>query len=133
MAKKQNAPVETLDKTRYTAEQHVYTVECAENGRTLRWIRVEQHQWSDWRTEQEPDCTTPGERSSYCKICGLTRCQRSAPLGHVLEFLPEGDRHTVAVCRVCGRILWRGLTKDTIRKKKKSTRKSQPLTQNPPK
>ena len=133
MAKKQNVLTETLDKTRCTAEQHVYAVECTENGRTLHWSRVEQHRWSDWQTEQEPDCTTPGERSSYCVVCGLVRWQRSAPLGHVLEFLPAEDRRRVAVCRVCGRILWRGPAKSPARKKKKPTGKPRSQKQKPPK
>ena len=129
MAKKQNALTETLDKTKYTAEQHVYAVECTENGRTLHWIRVEQRRWSDWQTDQEPDCTTPGERSSYCVVCGLVRRQQSAPRGHVLQFQPENDRHIVAVCRVCGRILWRGPVRDAVQKKK-AARRSRPSTQN---
>ena len=129
MGKKQNALTETLDKTKCTAEQHVYAVECTENGRTLHWIRAEQHRWSDWQTDREPDCTTPGERSSHCVVCGLVRRQQSAPLGHVLQFQPENDRHIVVVCRVCGRILWRGPVRDAVQKKK-AARRSRPSTQN---
>ena len=108
---------ETLDPACCTKDQHVYTVQCTEEGRTLRWARVERHCWSDWQVEREPDCVTPGEKSSYCAICGAVRWQRSAPLGHVLQLLPEDDRHALAICRVCGRVL-RGCTLPGRRRRK---------------
>lgn len=87
--KKQQTPVqagltETLDPDSCTEDQHVYTVQCTEKGRTLRWVRVERYRWSAWQVEQEPDCVTPGEKSSYCMVCGAVRWRQSAPLGHVL-------------------------------------------------
>lgn len=125
----QEEQTETLDPAKCTPEQHAYTVQCTEDGHVLHWIRVEQHRWSDWQTDQEPDCTTPGERSSYCVVCGLVRRQQSAPRGHVLQFQPENDRHIVAVCRVCGRTLWRGPVRDAVQKKK-AARRSWSSTQN---
>ena len=49
-------------------------------------------------------------------------------LGHLLQFKPEDERHTIAVCRVCGRTLWRGPARDAAQKKK-AARRSRPSTQ----
>ena len=57
------------------------------------------------------------------------RWQRLAPLGHLLQFKPEDERHTIAVCRVCGRTLWRGPARDAVQKKK-AARRSRSSTQN---
>ena len=105
-----------------------YTVQCTEDGHVLHWVRVEKHQWSDWRVEKEPDCENPGELRSTCAVCGMVRWQRLAPLGHLLQFKPEDERHTIAVCRVCGRTLWRGPARDAAQKKK-AARRSRPSTQ----
>ena len=123
MKKTQDMLTETLDPAKCTAEQHVYMVRCMEKEHVLQWIRVERHQWSDWETEQEPDCVTPGEYSSRCRVCGAVRWQRSAPLGHVLQLLPEDDSHAAAVCRVCGRVLRHGLEMDAAQRRRNSGRK----------
>ena len=97
----QEEQTETLDPAKCTPEQHAYTVQCTEDGHVLHWIRMEQHRWSDWQVEKEPDCEDPGELRSTCAVCGMVRWQRLAPLGHLLQFKPEDERHTIAVCRVC--------------------------------
>ena len=112
-----------------TPEQHAYTVQCTEDGHVLHWVRVEKHQWSDWQVEKEPDCEDPGELRSTCAVCGMVRWQRLAPLGHLLQFKPEDERHTIAVCRVCGRTLWRGPARDAAQKKK-AARRSRSSTRN---
>lgn len=124
----QEEQTETLDPAKCTPEQHAYTVQCTEDGHVLHWVRVEKHQWSDWQVEKEPDCEDPGELRSTCAVCGMVRWQRLAPLGHLLQFKPEDERHTIAVCRVCGRTLWRGPARDAVQKKK-AARRSQSSTQ----
>lgn len=114
----QEEQTETLDPAKCTPEQHAYTVQCTEDGHVLHWVRVEKHQWSDWQVEKEPDCEDPGELRSTCAVCGMVRWQRLAPLGHLLQFKPEDERHIIAVCRVCGRTLWRGPARDAAQKKK---------------
>ena len=57
----QEEQTETLDPAKCTPEQHAYTVQCTEDGHVLHWIRMEQHRWSDWQVEKEPDCEDPGE------------------------------------------------------------------------
>ena len=115
----QEEQTETLDPAKCTPEQHAYTVQCIEDGQVLHWVRVEKHQWSDWQVKKEPDCENPGELRSTCAVCGMVRWQRLAPLGHLLQFKPEEERHTIAVCRVCGRTLWRGSARDAAQKKKR--------------
>ena len=118
----QEEQTETLDPAKCTPEQHAYTVQCTEDGHVLHWIRVEKHRWSDWQVEKEPDCEDPGELRSTCAVCGMVRWQRLAPLGHLLQFKPEDERHIIAVCRVCGRTLWRGPARDAAQKKKAAGR-----------
>ena len=125
----QEEQTETLDPAKCTPEQHAYTVQCTEDGHVLHWVRVEKHQWSDWQVEKEPDCEDPGELRSTCAVCGMVRWQRLAPLGHLLQFKPEDERHTIAVCRVCGRTLWRGPARDAVQNKK-AARRSRSSTQN---
>lgn len=125
----QEEQTETLDPAKCTPEQHAYTVQCTEDGHVLHWVRVEKHQWSDWQVEKEPDCENPGELRSTCAVCGMVRWQRLAPLGHLLQFKPEDERHTIAVCRVCGRTLWRGPARDAAQKKK-AARRSRSSTRN---
>ena len=55
----QEEQTETLDPAKCTPEQHAYTVQCTEDGHVLHWIRMEQHRWSDWQVEKEPDCENP--------------------------------------------------------------------------
>ncbi len=70
----------------------------------------------------------PGARHP-CAVCGMVRWQRLAPLGHLLQFKPEDERHIIAVCRVCGRTLWRGPARDAAQKKK-AARRSRSSTRN---
>ena len=66
--------------------------------------------------EEEPSCVQEEQTETL------------APLGHLLQFKPEDERHTIAVCRVCGRTLWRGPARDAAQKKK-AARRSRPSTQ----
>ena len=127
----QEEQTETLDPAKCTPEQHAYTVQCTEDGHVLHWIRMEQHRWSDWQVEKEPDCEKPPGRAPQ-HLCGLRHwCAGSGwpRWAHLLQFKPEDERHTIAVCRVCGRTLWRGPARDAVQKKK-AARRSRSSTQN---
>lgn len=65
-----------------------------EDGQILGWILVEQlsetmpqsfckhEEWSEWVVEQEPSCTSYGNRYRLCKICGIRDEDVTDPLPH---------------------------------------------------
>ena len=57
---------EQLDPSGSTAVYHTFRVTLQEGSRTLHWVRVEQHAWSDWAQVQESSCTREGVE---CRVC----------------------------------------------------------------
>ncbi|MBR6220991.1 MAG: peptidoglycan-binding protein [Clostridia bacterium] len=67
------------------------------------------HDWTMWSMTVEPTCISKGERTRYCKLCGLTESEEVDTISH--EFgdwrvidepscLEEGEKKRV--CKVCG-------------------------------
>lgn len=107
---------ETLLPERGTPEQHVFQVRCTDGEKTLEWLRVERHRWSEWRTLAEPTCQTDGLQERTCMVCGGRQKQLLARTGHFIRIelldMAENDKNgkTYAVkCSVCGITLktWR--------------------------
>ena len=71
---------ETLDPAKCTTEQHAYTVQCTEDGHVLHWVRMEQHRWSDWQVEKEPDC-----ENQQRDVAGILRHRRTRSQYSILD------------------------------------------------
>ena len=67
------------------------------------------HNWSDWQTVTNPNCTEEGSKKRTCLTCGKTEIESIPALGHdyVVETItptctqPGTNRYT---CTVCGKI-----------------------------
>lgn len=96
---------ERLDPSGSTAVYHTFRVTLQEGSRTLHWVRVEQHAWSDWAQVQESSCTREGVECRVCVICGGMEKRRLAPQGHIIRRTAECDKtngQPVMECAVCG-------------------------------
>ena len=98
-------PTERPDPSCSTATHHAVRVTLREGKRTLEWVRVEQHAWSDWEKVRESGCILEGLERRVCTVCGGTQNRRLAPQGHVVRRTAECDKTSgrpVMECTVCG-------------------------------
>lgn len=65
------------------------------------------HVWSDWSIDREADCTSEGEKSRTCSVCGAVHRMAIEMKEHVYQecvFPPseDADGYSLLVCQVCG-------------------------------
>ncbi|MCD7982061.1 MAG: hypothetical protein LUF32_07110 [Clostridiales bacterium] len=84
---------------------------CLDCGAVLEYgeeISLADHTWDEGVTTQEADCTTAGAVTYTCTVCGATRTDAVAALGHdysLVEFVsPTSDEDGYAIyeCTRCG-------------------------------
>lgn len=88
-----------------------YTVDvCSVCGKELserRDIVPAVHQWNDWATTRFPDCSTQGEETRTCALCGATETRTLQALGHAFEEVTKQatcleDGYKARICVRCG-------------------------------
>lgn len=98
-----------LDVIEPTCTSEGYTVkQCSACGDTINanYVGKSAHFWTEWITETEGDCMTPGTKKRICVVCNVEEMGNFG-YGHqyeseVVEPTCTESGYTVHTCKVCG-------------------------------